>query len=92
MSVKGQSRRRLGERLLKDVYESLRAGPKWNRTMFLLVYDDIGAYFDHVIPPHEGVPAPDAPCNEYNDGFPNKFDFRRLGGRSAGEQSTAADL
>ena len=72
-----------GERLLKDVYESLRAGPKWNRTMFLVVYDDIGGYFDHVIPPHEGVPAPDAPCNEYNDGFPNKFDFRRLGGRSA---------
>ena len=72
-----------GERLLKDVYESLRAGPKWNRTMFLLVYDDIGGYFDHVIPPSEGVPAPDAPCNEYNDGFPNKFDFRRLGGRSA---------
>eukprot|EP01047_Picozoa_sp_COSAG01_P127130 COSAG01_NODE_56362_length_319_cov_0.472727_1_plen_83_part_01 len=61
-----------GERLLKDVYESLRAGPKWNRTMFLVVYDDIGGYFDHVIPPHEGVPAPDAPCNEYNDGFPSK--------------------
>lgn len=72
-----------GERLLKDVYESLRAGPKWNRTMLLVVYDDIGGYFDHIIPPYEGVPAPDAPCNEYNDGFPNKFDFRRLGGRSA---------
>ena len=71
-----------GERLLKDVYESLRAGPAWNRTMFVLVYDDIGAYFDPIIPPFEGVPAPDAPCNSYNDGFPSKFDFRRLGGRS----------
>ena len=35
-----------------------------------------------VIPPSEGVPAPDAPCNEYNEGFPSKFDFRRLGGRT----------
>jgi hypothetical protein len=53
-----------------------------NRTLLLLAYDDVGAYFDPVIPPFEGVPAPDAPCNEYNDGFPSKFDFRRLGGRS----------
>lgn len=71
-----------GERLLKDVYEALRAGPAWNRTLFLVAYDDIGAYFDPIIPPFEGVPAPEAPCNEYNDGFPSKFDFRRLGGRS----------
>ena len=46
-------------------------------------YDDIGGYFDTVIPPSEGVPAPEAPCNAYNDGFPTKFDFRRLGGRSS---------
>lgn len=45
--------------------------------------DDIGGYLDVVVPPFEGVPAPDAPCNEVNDGFPTKFDFRRLGGRSA---------
>ena len=41
-----------------------------------------GSYFDHIIPPHENVPAPDAPCNSLNEGFPMKFDFRRLGGRS----------
>ena len=29
-----------GERLLKDVYESLRAGPKWEKTLLLVVYDD----------------------------------------------------
>jgi hypothetical protein len=51
--------------------------------MFLVAYDDIGGYFDTIIPPSEGVPAPDAPCNKYNDGFPTKFDFRRLGGRSS---------
>jgi hypothetical protein len=31
-----------GERLLKDVYEALRASPKWNNTMLLVSYDDIG--------------------------------------------------
>ena len=72
-----------GERQLKDVYEALRAGPKWDKTMFLVTYDDIGGYFDHIIPPFEDVPAPDAPCNSLNDGFPSKFDFRRLGGRTS---------
>jgi hypothetical protein len=71
-----------GERLLKDVYEALRAGPKWNETLFLVAYDDIGGYFDPIIPPFEGVPAPNAPCNSLNEGYPDKFDFRRLGGRS----------
>ena len=31
-----------GERQLKDVYEALRAGPKWEKTLFLVAYDDIG--------------------------------------------------
>jgi hypothetical protein len=53
-----------------------------NSTLFLVAYDDTGSYFDHIIPPYEGVPAPDAPCNSLNQGFPTKFDFRRLGGRS----------
>jgi phospholipase C len=26
-----------GERLLKDVYEALRAGPKWSKTLFLVM-------------------------------------------------------
>ena len=38
---------------------------------------------DHVIPPHEGVPADDAPCGRQNHGCPSRFDFRRLGNRVA---------
>ena len=49
---------------------------------------------DHVVPPHEGVPADDAPCNivgppnfQCAGPFPEKpfpaFDFRRLGLRVA---------
>jgi phospholipase C len=31
-----------GERLDKDIYEALRAGPAWNKTLFLIIWDDIG--------------------------------------------------
>ena len=72
-----------GERLLKDVYEALRASPKWNKTLFFVVYDDDGGYYDHVVPPFEGVPSDDAPCHitDQCEGS-QKFDFRRLGLRS----------
>eukprot|EP01050_Picozoa_sp_SAG11_P047501 SAG11_NODE_24907_length_366_cov_0.966292_2_plen_53_part_00 len=28
-----------GDRLLKDIYEALRSGPKWEKTMLVVVYD-----------------------------------------------------
>lgn len=31
-----------GERLIKQVYEALRAGPKWEKTLFLITYDEHG--------------------------------------------------
>jgi len=77
-----------GERLLKDVYEALRAGPKWNQTLLVVAYDDAGGYYDHVVPPFEGVPADDAPCNLGSAGWTSScgepFDFRRLGLRTTG--------
>ena len=30
-----------GERLLKDIYEAIRAGPSWSKTMLLVAYDDV---------------------------------------------------
>merc|ERR1719498_2198403 len=69
-----------GERLTKDVYEAVRAGPKWNKTLLLVVYDDAGGYYDHIVPPHEGVAADEAPCR-----CPKAtFDFKRLGLRATG--------
>ena len=73
----------LGERLVKDIYEALRAGPGWGKTLFLVAYDDTGGFYDHVIPPHEGVPADESPCGVQNHGCPDRFDFRRLGNRVA---------
>ena len=56
----------LGELLLKEVYESLRAGPKWNETALLVVYDDPGGFFDHHGPP-VSAPPPEADCNKVRD-------------------------
>jgi len=72
-----------GERLTKDIYEALRAGPKWNRTLLLVIYDDAGGYYDHIVPPFEGVAADEAPCKCLNPSPGETFDFKRLGLRSA---------
>ena len=75
-----------GERVLKDVYESLRAGPNWEKTLFMVMYDDAGGWYDHVVPPSEGVPNDEAPCNvniSSNCAGRGAFDFKRLGQRSA---------
>ena len=65
---------RLGESLIKRVYEALRSGPKWNETLFIVTYDEHGGFYDHVPPPSENIPAPDD-----SKSFPDTFDFTRLG-------------
>ncbi|KAL4497152.1 hypothetical protein ABPG72_019472 [Tetrahymena utriculariae] len=62
-----------GERLMKNVYEALRNGPKWNETLFIITYDEHGGFYDHVPPPQEGVPNPDGKVNAEG------FNFDRLG-------------
>ena len=37
-----------GERCQKDIFEALRAGKGWEKTLFLIVYDDAGLAYDHV--------------------------------------------
>jgi len=64
---------RLGEGLFKTMYEALRAGPKWNETLFIITYDEHGGFYDHV-PTPLNVPAPDD-----SKSFPDSFDFKRLG-------------
>lgn len=66
----------LGERLLKDTYEALRAGPGWNKTLLLVTYDDAGGFYDHHDVPL-GVPAP----GDDTPSCPDKTDFTWLGVR-----------
>jgi hypothetical protein len=62
-----------GERLLQSVYEAIRTSPQWNETVLIITYDEHGGFYDHVAPPQEGIPAPDAVH------APNGFRFDRLG-------------
>ena len=63
-----------GEQLMHDVYEAVRSGPGWPRTLLVITYDEHGGCFDHVPPPSGAVP-PDNTAGEFG------FDFTRYGVR-----------
>lgn len=56
---------RKGEYLIAQVYNALLSNHDlWNSTLFVLVYDEHGGFFDHVVPP-PAVP-PDNDVSEYS--------------------------
>lgn len=66
-----------GQKLVKEVYETLRASPQWNETLLVITYDEHGGFYDHVETPYVNVPNPDG-----NTGpAPYFFKFDRLGVR-----------
>ncbi|MDQ2739698.1 MAG: phosphoesterase [Actinomycetota bacterium] len=66
-----------GERLLKDVYESIRSSPHWSQSLLVVTYDEHGGFFDHVVPPPAIPPGDASPPDHSHNGF--RFD--RLGVR-----------
>jgi len=66
----------LGDRLIADVYSTLRNSPYWNTTLFIVTYDEHGGYFDHAPTPLTGVPNPDGMNAKAPD---PPFGFNRLG-------------
>jgi len=62
-----------GEQFIYDTYQALRAG-RWDKTLFVLTYDEHGGCYDHVPPPLGAV----APDNNVSD---QGFDFTRFGVR-----------
>ena len=64
----------LGEQLIHDVYEALRAGPGWPGTLLVITYDEHGGCYDHVPPPWGAVP-PDSDSGEFSFGF-DRFGVR----------------
>jgi len=67
----------LGQRFVKEVYETLRASPQWNEMALLITYDEHGGFYDHVPTPVSGVPNPDGIIGP----DPFYFRFDRLGVR-----------
>ncbi|MBZ0252613.1 MAG: alkaline phosphatase family protein, partial [Candidatus Methylomirabilis sp.] len=41
----------LGQSLVSSVFHALAMGPQWERSAFILTYDEHGGFFDHVPPP-----------------------------------------
>lgn len=56
-----------GEQLIAACYNALRQGRRWDRTLFVVTFDEHGGCYDHVPPP----PAV-SPGGPYPDGF--RFD------------------
>ena len=64
-----------GELLIHRVYNALRNGKGWDRTLLIITYDEHGGCYDHVSPPAAIPPDPGAPVGEQG------FRFDRLGVR-----------
>ena len=67
----------LGEKLIYDVYQTLRNGPRWANTLLLITYDEHGGNYDHVAPPTNAIPPDDFRGDVDN----LNFDFTRFGVR-----------
>ena len=51
---------RVGQSFINQVYEAITSSPAWERTVFVINYDEWGGFFDHIAP----ATAPDAnPAN-----------------------------
>jgi phospholipase C len=48
---------RNGQVLLGQIYDALRTGPAWSRTLMIIVYDEWGGFMEHVAPPVKPVSA-----------------------------------
>jgi phospholipase C len=60
-----------GQALIADVYNTLRSNPKlWEETLLIVLYDEHGGFFDHVVPPKA------IPPGEYKDA---EYSFDQLG-------------
>ncbi|HWA84880.1 MAG TPA: alkaline phosphatase family protein [Opitutus sp.] len=75
---------RYGDNFVADVYEALRANPAvWAKSALVVIYDEHGGFYDHVVPPSKNIPNPDG-LNSPPAGSPSyapTFDFDRLGFR-----------
>jgi phospholipase C len=70
-----------GEGLIKAVYGALTKSPGWKSTLFLILYDEHGGIFDHVVPPRVQRQDSSAELPDVPHSVDPPFDFTRLGVR-----------
>lgn len=69
----------IGEAFSAWILDAVMAGPGWASTMFVLVWDEGGGYYDHVPPPAAPTPDDVAPAIQVPPDEPGGYD--RLGFR-----------
>ncbi|HEY0511767.1 MAG TPA: alkaline phosphatase family protein [Thermoanaerobaculia bacterium] len=67
----------LGEQLVADVYNTLRASRYWTKSLLIVISDEHGGCYDHVPPPRAQPPEDGRPARPGQDAFP----FNRYGAR-----------
>ena len=71
---------REGERFIANTYNAIRTNPElWETTALLVVYDEHGGIYDHVVPPKCESDDYSAPLEKTGTG--EAFNFNRLGVR-----------
>ncbi|CAP83074.1 Non-specific phospholipase C1 [Penicillium chrysogenum] len=70
-----------GEVFLKQIYDAVRTGPQWEKTLLLVTFDETGGFYDHVAPPLAVRPDNKTYTEKAYDGSEYTFSFDRLGGR-----------
>jgi phospholipase C len=69
---------RPAEKLVADIYSTLRERPEvWKKTLLIILFDEHGGYYDHVPPP--ATVNPDGIQGRLDEDFLVPFDFQRLG-------------
>ncbi|MHB1447501.1 MAG: alkaline phosphatase family protein, partial [Acidimicrobiales bacterium] len=49
---------RAGDAFLAQAFHAVSSGPNWDRTVFVLTYDEWGGFYDHVVPPRATATSP----------------------------------
>lgn len=69
----------IGESLTAKVFEAVARGPQWPGTLFILVWDEGGGFYDHVPPPPAELPddvPPDITVPPDEPGGYDRYGFR----------------
>lgn len=84
----GPSNVEQGEKLLYTVYQAVRNSPDWDNTLLIILFDEHGGCYDHVIPPSASnsngcnlAVSPDGKVIPPNQSGGSGFKFDRLGVR-----------
>jgi phospholipase C len=67
-----------GEALIRATYRAIRNSPLWDRSLFILTWDEHGGFFDHATPPAAVAPGDSHPGSDHNQ---SGFTFEQYGAR-----------